>query len=567
MNPRILVRTFVAAAAATLTVRFFNGPMHGASAWGVLGTEVPVEFGRFETRKYAAWELIVFVLFGVAGGLLGALFNQVNLWLSKWRMRHIGGRGHKRFLEALLVGAVIISFNFFAHFMAGGEAPVVTEEHGMDPHANMVAPENPQAQKLFNMPGGEAIKALFHEKGTFDQRVLLFFGFTHFVQMIWTYGMGVPSGLFVPSLLCGAIFGRSMGQLLQHLHGSVTSPGTFALIGATAMLSGVARITISLAVILLETTGEAEWGVPLFITVMSAKWIGDLFNKGIYDTHIELRHVPILEQRPEQHMKTLTAKDIMATQVVTLPATARMNDVLRTIEGCTHNGFPILDTCGHFIGMVERSTLHHVFLSLRAREVALAASDGSAASRPASVAVDSDDGERDLEASPPSAESPTRQQHRTGGGKADLDCNASQETCNISDGVEEVEVSSTASVVPYEEMLRHGYPRLAPAPTAQLLPPRWRPKQRQISGEDGGRLVDLRPYADCSGFVVQEHTSEPRCHMLFRTMGLRHLPVIGCDGSLRGIITRKDLIDAVREAPSSQAQHQVEAAVHEPAWN
>eukprot|EP00438_Fugacium_kawagutii_P005805 Skav220019 [mRNA] locus=scaffold3413:75129:76842:- [translate_table: standard] len=45
-------------------------------------------------------------------------------------------------------------------------------------------------------------------------------------------------------------------------------PGTYALIGACAMLAGTARITISLAMILMETMGEAEFGLPIALAVM-----------------------------------------------------------------------------------------------------------------------------------------------------------------------------------------------------------------------------------------------------------------------------------------------------------
>merc|ERR1719346_584414 len=93
MNPRILVRCFVAASAATLTVRFFLGPIDMKVPWGTLGTVVPVEFGRFATRSYAVWELGVFACMGVFGGLCGAAFNAANLRLSNWRKNHIGATG------------------------------------------------------------------------------------------------------------------------------------------------------------------------------------------------------------------------------------------------------------------------------------------------------------------------------------------------------------------------------------------------------------------------------------------------------------------------------------------
>lgn len=67
------------------------------------------------------------------------------------------------------------------------------------------------------------------------------FAACYFCLATWTYGLYVPSGLFVPVILCGAAWGRMFGDCVYTLFpkGQWSDPGTYALIGSAAMLGKI----------------------------------------------------------------------------------------------------------------------------------------------------------------------------------------------------------------------------------------------------------------------------------------------------------------------------------------
>ena len=86
-----------------------------------------------------------------------------------------------------------------------------------------------------------------------------YLGFT-----VLSSNLAVPGGIFLPSILTGASFGALCGSGLTAAlpEGWGVQPGLYAMVGATAMLGGVFRSSISLVVIVVE--GGPGWAQVSF---------------------------------------------------------------------------------------------------------------------------------------------------------------------------------------------------------------------------------------------------------------------------------------------------------------
>lgn len=152
---------------------------------------------------------------------------------------------------------------------------------------------------------------------------------------------------FLESFLsAGACFGRLVGHLLHAFdrrRGTFADSGTFALIGAAAGLGGMARMTISLVVILLEATGDIQYLVPLMLTVMLARWVGNCFNDGLYDIHIHLRRLPILEESdPDHGLVDISVGDVMTPAPICFPPLVSAYEVFDMLQRNRHHAFPVV---------------------------------------------------------------------------------------------------------------------------------------------------------------------------------------------------------------------------------
>lgn len=437
------------------------------------------------------------MIIGCLGGLIGAVFNATNENLTLWRMQRINYSKKRRMMEVICV-SLLVSFVSFLMPMIWNrctEKPADMQDWS-NQEKNLVDALVPfqcedgqynEVASLIFTDADTAIKQLFHfreagvdDASTFSSAALFLFFVPYISLATIVYGIAVPSGLFVPSLLSGAAFGRLCGHLLHkldHTSGTFADSGTYALMGAAAVLGGMARMTISLTVILLEATGDMQYVLPLMLTLMCARFTGNVFNEGLYDIHIKLKNIPFLEPEvpsiAEKH--EIVAGQVMSTDVKCLRPVERAGVVYDLLRNCSHGTFPVVDTAssGTLFGTASRDML----CTLLKR---------GAFGNPETL-LEYDD--------PSLLNGPKR-----------------------------------LSPLVQWDTLERVYPRY---PTIEDV---------DMRSSDRNCLLDLRPYANTAPYTVNETASIQRTYRLFRTLGLRCLCVVNHSNQVVGIITRKDLL-------------------------
>lgn len=488
-------RTFFCSMCSLATLYTWNSL---GAHYGKIGFDKLFSFGNFifegMESSYSVWELLLFVFIGCMGGLIGAIFNSTNEKITKWRMKYVNHSKSRRFLEVLFISSLVSIISFGVPFVFHQCLELPSSDDMTEKQADLLnrfvefgCPEgsyNPLAS-LFFTDGNDAIRLLFHmHQHTFPMTSLFIFFLFYISLATITYGIAVPSGLFVPSLLSGAAFGRLLGNLIYKISPqNVAFSNTYSLIGAAAVLGGMARMTISLTVILLEATGNEQFALPLMISLFCARIVGSLFNADLYHIHIHMKpgvHFLEPELRAISAHHDLYAGHIMSKDVVFVRPIEKVGTVYDLLRTCGHSSFPVVDTNDKDIlyGTINRNIL---ITLLQKRSYGL----------PADTAVP-------------------------------LNKNIVKNYVTLEPNANYV------PLVPYQTLQREhpGFSKI---------------EDIGLNEYDRDCFIDMRPYCNTAPHTVQETTSVNRAYEIFRTLGLRMLVVVNRYNQCVGTITRDDL--------------------------
>ncbi|KAG0240192.1 hypothetical protein BGX31_002181 [Mortierella sp. GBA43] len=320
-------------------------------------------------HDWHGFEMIFYVLLGILGGLWGAFYISMNLRLAAFRktswLRIFPI--YEVFFVCLLT-AVVGYPNIFTRVQAPELLANLFRECDGGANYHGLCDEGGIALRVFALLSASGVKGIL---------------------TILTFGLAIPAGIFMPSMVIGALFGRALGMLVQswqvHHPGfwlfasclpdvPCVTPGSYAMVGAAAFMGGVTRMTVSLVIIMFELTGALTYVLPIMIVVMTSKWVGDAFGKeGIFDGIILLCGYPFLDDKEEYRLNTTVSQVMTPVEdIVVVTATGNTLDSLdNLLRETQYKGYPVVNSLRDMmlVGYISRTELRYAIDEARKRNL------------------------------------------------------------------------------------------------------------------------------------------------------------------------------------------------------
>ncbi|WRX11137.1 CBS domain - like 3 [Theobroma cacao] len=347
----LLWRTFFTTAIVAIVLRAFI-QLCSTGSCGLFGEGGLIMYDVSAAKvTYSAPDILAVILLGTIGGIFGSLYNYlVDKVLRTYSI--INERG-AAFKILLVIGiSLLTSISSYGLPWLATCIPCPTDVSVSCPNTDVSG-----NYKSFQCPSGhyndlaslflntndDAIRNLLSTSTVKEFHIsslFIFFGAVYCLGII-TYGIAVPSGLFIPVILAGACYGRLVGRLFTSI--SKLDVGLFAVLGAASFLGGTMRMTVSLCVILLELTNDLLLLPLVMLVLLISKTVADVFNKGVYDQIVKLKGLPYMEAHAEPYMKHLVAWDVVSGPLITFSGIEKVGNILHALRTTGHNGFPVID--------------------------------------------------------------------------------------------------------------------------------------------------------------------------------------------------------------------------------
>jgi len=185
--------------------------------------------------------------------------------------------------------------------------------------------------------------------------LLLVLVFSKILATSITIGSGGSGGVFAPSLFLGAMAGGFFGTVVHDLFPGVTAtPGAYSIVGMGAVVSATTHGPMAAILILFEMTGSYTIILPLMLScIIGTIAAGQLFKESIYTLKMIRKGINIQAGKEVNILRSMHVKDVMNSQVETVPEGLSLVDMAEKISKSKFNSFPVLNAENRLAGIIS----------------------------------------------------------------------------------------------------------------------------------------------------------------------------------------------------------------------
>jgi H+/Cl- antiporter ClcA len=184
-------------------------------------------------------------------------------------------------------------------------------------------------------------------------------------SIIWMFSLGsnTAGGILAPLLMIGGAMGAAMGHWMPFI-----SPGAWAVVGMTAVLSAAIGSPLTAAMLAVELTHNGGLMLPVLLACVCAYGISILIQpRSMLTASLSRRGLHLTREYGIDPLELVMVSAVMHTSVFALPIDARRKQAIDWLAHMNERGhaawshwqriFPLVSPEGHLGGILTRSQM------------------------------------------------------------------------------------------------------------------------------------------------------------------------------------------------------------------
>lgn len=179
-----------------------------------------------------------------------------------------------------------------------------------------------------------------------------------FIATSLSYSTGASGGLFMPTLLMGAMLGALVGAIAGQLFPEFTeNAGAYALVGMGAFFVAVIRTPFTSIIMVFEMTRNYNIILPLMIANGVSYILSNHLLKGsVYENLSEQDGIRLPTRDDNEVLESLVVEDAMVEEPITLNSSLTVKEAWEGVKGQEFSGYPLVRN-GLLDGMISTNQL------------------------------------------------------------------------------------------------------------------------------------------------------------------------------------------------------------------